>query len=184
MKLLTVFLIAVGLSLDAVAVSMTSGLAMKELKVRHVLRIAFFFGFFQMAMPVIGWLAGMSLRVVISRFDHWLAFIILTVIGVKMIWESRLLEHKKKAVDPRRPAVLLALALATSIDALAVGLSFSFLNMVIVTPVLIIGAVTFVLSFLGVIVGNRFGALVGKKIEILGGIILIGIGVKILLEHL
>jgi manganese efflux pump family protein len=184
MDLLTVLFIAVGLSMDAMAVALASGCAAKKIELRPALRMAFFFGFFQVLMPVIGWMAGLGFKKTIAVFDHWLAFILLFFIGGKMIWEARRSEAcQPRTMLPSLP-VLLGLAVATSIDALAVGLSFSLLAVEIIIPVLIIGLVTFILSLLGVIAGHKFGSLLAAKVEILGGLILIAIGFKILFEHL
>ncbi|MEK6681726.1 MAG: manganese efflux pump MntP family protein [Nitrospirota bacterium] len=184
MELLTILFIALGLAMDAFAVSIASGIAMKSLRISRALTIAFFFGSFQAIMPVIGWLAGLSLRDLISSIDHWIAFGLLTAVGGKMIYEAFKIEETEKEVETFSLYILLILSVATSIDALAVGLSFAILDLSIATPVLITGTVTLVLSFIGVVVGVKFGHLFESKIEILGGIILIGIGAKILLEHL
>jgi putative Mn2+ efflux pump MntP len=183
MDLLTVFFIACGLSMDALAVALASGCAAREIELRPALRMALFFGFFQMLMPALGWLAGLGFKRAIASFDHWLAFGLLLLIGVKMIREA----SRPGDCRPNNQlslTVLLGLAVATSIDALAVGLSFSLLAVDIIVPVLIIGLVTFTLSFLGVLAGHRFGKLIAGKVEVLGGLILIAIGSKILLEHL
>lgn len=177
-------LIAIGLAMDSLAVSITSGLAMRELKISKALKIAIFFGSFQALMPIIGWLAGLSLTDLISGIDHWIAFGLLSLIGCKMIYESIRLESREKVIDPMNVYLLLMLSIATSIDALAIGMTFAFLEVSIVTPIIIIGIVTFLLSFLGVFVGNKFGHLFEKKIGIAGGLILIGIGIRILIEHL
>ena len=174
--------IAFGLAMDAFAVSVTSGLAILCLHIRHALRIALFFGAFQALMPVVGWLAGQTLNDLISRFNHWIAFGLLSFIGIKMIVESFQMDGNDKC-DRITLGALLILSIATSIDALAVGVAFAFLNVAILTPIMIIGIVTFVLSFAGVYIGDRLGHFFEKKIEILGGVILIGIGVKILVEH-
>ncbi|MFH0957980.1 MAG: manganese efflux pump MntP family protein [Pseudomonadota bacterium] len=184
MDMITIILIALGLAMDAFAVSITSGFTLRSLKIRHAFRIAVFFGLFQAIMPGIGWLAGNNLRDFISGVDHWIAFGLLSIIGCKMIFESTQMRSNGKEIDPLNIYVLLILSVATSIDALAVGLSLSFLNISIVTPAIIIGMITFLLSFLGVILGNRFGHIFENKIEIVGGLILIGIGAKILFEHL
>jgi len=182
---LTLVLIAVGLSMDAFAVSITSGIAMKRLHVGHALRIAFFFGAFQMLMPILGWLAGISLRDLIMTWDHWIAFILLAWIGGKMVYEATKGDSCERASsEPLALQVLLVLSIATSIDALAVGLSLSFLDVSIAGPALVIGLITFVISFLGVVLGDRLGCLMGKRMEIAGGVILVGIGLKILVEHL
>jgi putative Mn2+ efflux pump MntP len=184
MDIITIIFIAFGLAMDAFAVSVTSGITIKQLKVRNALKIALFFGAFQAFMPVIGWLAGLSLRAIISSVDHWIAFGLLFVVGCKMIYESVKLEPKERTINPLDVSILLMLSIATSIDALAVGVSFAFLKVSIATPVIIIGVVTFILSFTGVYIGDRFGHFFEKKIEIAGGLILIGIGMKILIEHL
>jgi len=184
MDIFTVLSIALALSMDAFAVSIASGAAIRDLRPAHALKIGFFFGAFQSIMPVIGWLAGLGMRDFISGFDHWVAFGLLLFIGGKMIRESRSLEKGGPKSDPLNNAVLLLLAIATSIDALAVGLTFSFLNVSIAVPVLIIGLVTFGISFAGVLIGKRVGRLFEKKVEVAGGLILIAIGCKILFEHL
>jgi len=170
--------------MDAFAVSITSGITIKHLKINNALKIALFFGSFQAFMPLIGWLAGLSLRDFISGVDHWIAFGLLSFVGCKMIYESIKLEPGEKKIKPLNAYILVMLSIATSIDALAIGVSFAFLKISIATPVIVIGAATFLLSFLGVFIGNRFGHFFEKKIEIVGGLVLIGIGIKILIEHL
>jgi putative Mn2+ efflux pump MntP len=182
MDISTILLIAFGLSMDAFAVSITTGIAMKSLHIKHALTVGAWFGSFQAIMPVLGWLAGIGLRSFISGIDHWIAFGLLGFVGIKMIYESFKFEKEEKNTE-LKPYILFILAVATSIDALAVGLSFSFLNVAIVKPVMIIGMVTFVLSFIGVLISNKIGHFFEKKIEIIGGVILIGIGIKILLQH-
>ncbi len=170
--------------MDAFAVSITSGITIKNLKINNALKIALFFGLFQAIMPLVGWLAGLSLKDFISEIDHWIAFGLLSFIGCKMIYESITVQSSKKEINPLNVYVLLVLAVATSIDALAVGVSFAFLKVSIVTPVIIIGTVTFLLSYLGVYIGDRIGHFFENKIEIAGGLLLIGIGLKILIESL
>ena len=184
MDAITIIAIAFGLAMDAFAVSITSGITIKRLKINHALKIALFFGLFQAIMPLVGWLAGLSLRGFIAEIDHWIAFGLLSFIGCKMIYESIAVQSKEKQINPLNIYVLLMLSVATSIDALAVGVSFAFLKISIVTPAIVIGTITFILSFFGVFIGNRIGHFFENKIEIAGGLILIGIGVKILLEHL
>ncbi len=184
MSLGTMFFLAVALAMDAFAVSIASGVTIQRLHVVHALKIALFFGLFQALMPVVGWLAGLSLRVYIEQVDHWIAFVLLGFIGGKMIYESVKLKKDEKASDSLSIYVLLVLSIATSIDALVVGLTFSLLNIVIITPILIIGAVTFLLSFAGVYIGDHVGHFFESRIELAGGLILIGIGTKILVEHL
>jgi putative Mn2+ efflux pump MntP len=184
MSLLNLTLIAIGLSMDAFAVAVASGLAIKNLKVGHALLIAAFFGGFQALMPTLGWLAGLTFRSVVQGVDHWVAFVLLTVIGAKMIYEALKFEKAEKPDNPLNVLVLLVMAIATSIDALAVGITFALLKVAIVFSVLFIGAVTFALSILGVYIGDYCGHFFEKKIEIIGGLTLIGIGLKILIEHL
>ena len=184
MDIISIVIIAVGLAMDAFAVSITSGITIKRLKINNALKIALFFGLFQAVMPIIGWLAGLSLRDYISAVDHWIAFGLLSAIGCKMIYESCKVESIKREINPLNFFVLLILSVATSIDALAVGISLSFLKISIAIPAIIIGIVTFLLTLLGVFIGNRFGHFFENKIEIVGGLILIGIGTKILMEHL
>lgn len=184
MSFLTVIFIAFGLAMDAFAVSVASGIAIKNLKINHALKIALSFGLFQAFMPLVGWLAGLGLRDLISGFDHWVAFGLLSVIGCKMIYESFRIESAEREFNPLNAYVLLILSIATSIDALAVGLSFGVLKVLIVKPVLIIGSVTFVLSLLGIFIGKKVGHFFERHIETAGGLLLIGIGLKILIEHL
>ena len=184
MDIISIVIIAIGLAMDAFAVSITSGITIKRLHINHALKIALFFGLFQAIMPIVGWLAGLSLRDYISAVDHWIAFGLLSSIGCKMIYESITVQSSEKEIDPLNVYVLLVLSVATSIDALAVGVSFAFLKVAIVTPVIIIGTVTFLLSYLGVYIGDRIGHFFENKIEIAGGLLLIGIGIKILVEGL
>lgn len=184
MDYLTLLLIAFGLSMDAFAVSVSNGITIRRQRANRAFRIGIFFGSFQALMPLIGWSAGLGLRDLISDVDHWIAFGLLSLIGCKMIYEATKANGKDKEALPLSLWVLLMLSIATSIDALAVGISFAILNISIVTPILVIGTVTFVLSFLGVLIGNKAGHFFEKRIEVLGGLILIGIGIKILIEHL
>ena len=184
MDAISIICIAFGLAMDAFAVSVTSGVTIKHLRIKNALTIATCFGSFQAFMPFMGWLAGLSLRDFISGVDHWIAFGLLSAIGCKMIYESCKVESIKREINPLNFFVLLILSVATSIDALAVGISLSFLKISIAIPAIIIGIVTFLLTLLGVFIGNRFGHFFENKIEIVGGLILIGIGTKILMEHL
>jgi len=182
--MLTIILISFGLAMDAFAVAIVNGSAVKNLRVSHALKVGFFFGGFQAIMPIIGWLAGLSLKNIFNRYDHWTAFIILFLIGAKMIYKSLKFKPEKEINSSMDISRLLILSFATSIDALAVGLTISFLNFVIWKAAMIIGLVTFILSFAGVYIGNKIGHFFENKIEILGGLVLISIGIKILLEHL
>lgn len=181
-------LIGVGLAMDAFAVSICKGLNMKVINRKHCFVIALFFGGFQALMPWIGWLVGKQFERYITKFDHWIAFFLLTVIGGKMIVDVlRGGEDEESCLkDESRLDIkeLFFLAIATSIDALAVGISFAFLKVAILPAVIIIGAVTFVISIIGVFIGNIFGSRYKSRAELVGGIILILLGIKILLDHL
>ena len=179
---ITILLIALGLAMDSFSVSIANGLAAKTFKINKALTIALFFGFFQALMPIFGWLAGEFIADYLSTFDHWVAFALLTLIGVKMIYES-ITDKPNNFLGAYSIKVILILSVATSIDALAVGLSFSFLGIPIFFPALIIGVVAFLMSFFGVYIGRRFGKILKNRIEILGGLILVIIGLKILFEH-
>jgi putative Mn2+ efflux pump MntP len=184
MEVITIIVIAVGLSMDAFAVSIVSGSVYRQLHVKHALRMAVFFGGFQALMPLIGSLAGLSAKDYIADYDHWVAFGILGAVGGKMIYESFKIKSVEDNFDPANIFVLLVLSVATSIDALAVGLTLSLITQSIAAAVAVIGLTTFILSYLGVLIGKRFGHFFENKIEIVGGLILIGLGVKILIEHL
>jgi putative Mn2+ efflux pump MntP len=184
MDFITVIVIAVGLAMDAFVVSIVSGGAYRQLHVKHALRMALFFGAFQAFMPLIGSLAGLTVKEHIEYCDHWIAFGLLSAVGVKMIYESFKIKSVKENLDPSNIFVLLVLSVATSIDALAVGITLSLIASSIAVAVVIIGLITFVLSCLGVVIGKKFGHFFENKIEALGGLILIGIGAKILLQHL
>jgi manganese efflux pump family protein len=184
MAFLTIVAVAIALSMDAFAVSIVTGSVYRQLRVAHALRMALFFGGFQAIMPLIGLLLGRGLRAYISAYDHWIAFALLGFVGGKMIYESFALKSTEKSLDPADMAVLLTLSVATSIDALAVGITLSLLSGSIILTAVFIGFVTFCLSYAGVSIGKRFGHFFESKIEIIGGLILIGIGVKILIEHL
>ena len=176
-------LIALGLAMDSFSVSITRGLTNTPRRMSlEALKVAFMFGLFQGIMPVVGWLAGVSMIDFISGLDHWIAFGLLAFIGLRMIYEATTVESKKM-VSSSSFSVLIMLSVATSIDALAVGLSLSFLDVSIFTPAIIIGVITFALSFLGVYIGKKFGGFF-EKIGVLGGVILCVIGIKILIEHM
>jgi putative Mn2+ efflux pump MntP len=179
----TILLIAIGLAMDAFAVSMAHGMTAQNRRVATGIAMAGSFGAFQAFMPVLGWLAGLSFIELIAGFDHWLAFGLLAFIGGRIIYTARTVPNEEKETKLTAP-VLLILSVATSIDALAVGLSFSLLKVSITTPVITIGMVTFLLAFAGFSFGNKLGKFFKRKVQATGGIVLIGIGVKILLEHL
>lgn len=183
MDIFTVFLIAIGLSMDSFAVSVSNGLSIKNLKFEQAFVIALSLAFFQALLPLLGWLAGVGVEQYVKEFDHWIAFVLLSMIGLKMIYEGL----QKNIVEQREKIGVLRLlgqSLATSIDAFVVGISFAFLNISIIKPILVIGFVTLFLSLVGLRLGKYLGSKIGQSVEILGGIVLIGIGVKILIEHL
>jgi putative Mn2+ efflux pump MntP len=178
--------VAVALAMDCFAVTLGMACGAKGLTMKQAVRMAAFFGGFQFVMPVVGWFAGERLLVLIRNFDHWVAFGLLVLIGGRMIYESFELSDEEKACRPDQTQGkrLVLLALATSIDALAVGLSLGVVQTSIVYPAAIIGATSFVLTVVGAKVGPVVGRIVGRRAELLGGLILIGIGIKILIEHL
>lgn len=184
MSFLDIFLIGVALSMDAFAVSVCKGLSVKKAGVKHVLTVGVYFGGFQALMPMLGFLLGYKFESFITNIDHWIAFVLLAIIGGNMIREALGKDEDDKGNDDFSFRAMLPLAVATSIDALAVGISFAFLGVDIVTAALLIGATTFVLSGAGIFVGNIFGSKYKSKAELAGGIVLILIGAKILLEHL
>lgn len=183
MGFVELLIIAVGVSMDAFAVSVCKGLSVRVLRPRHAAAVAMWFGGFQALMPLVGYLMGVSFADLVSNFDHWIAFLLLALIGGKMIKES--LEDEGFEVNPDFTfKTMLMLAIATSIDALAVGVSFAFLRVDVWTAVLFIGVTTAAFSCAGVVIGNRFGARYKSKAELAGGVILVLIGLKILIEHL
>ena len=182
MGIISILLIAVGLAMDSLAVSISGGIVMRPFCMRQSLRLALTMGIFQGGMTLLGWLMGVSFRSYITAFDHWIAFILLGFLGGKMIYES--FGEEETTISSFSTKTLLTLGVATSIDALAVGVSMAFLKTSIYFPAFIIGFVTFALSLIGVISGYRFGKIKGINVELFGGIILIAIGVKILIEHL
>jgi putative Mn2+ efflux pump MntP len=185
MSLPTIILIALALAMDAFAVSLGTGVTMCKMHLRHALRMAAFFGAFQAFMPIAGWSIGRFAADLIKSYDHWVAFALLAMVGGKMLYEAVRVEKEsgEEKYDPHNVYMLLALAFATSIDAAAVGISLSFLQVAIIQPSLIIGASTFVISLAGVFIGCKAGNVFGRKIEIAGGLVLIGIGVKIVIAH-
>ena len=186
MGLLELLAIAVGLSMDAFTVAICKGLGMSRMNVRQALVIAFAFGGFQALMPLIGWFVGAQFAQSVAAVDHWIAFVLLAFIGGKMLWDAfHDSDDDEAAVDaPLDLRELLMMAVATSIDALAVGVTLAFLQVDVVFSALFIGVTTFVISFAGVFVGHAFGSRWEKPSTIAGGVILIAIGTKILVEHL
>ncbi|MFC1941725.1 manganese efflux pump MntP family protein [Chloroflexota bacterium] len=181
---LSVLLIAIGLSADCFAVSLGISISRGTISLRQVFRVSVFFGGFQAFMLILGWLAGRTVVEYIESYDHWLAFALLSIIGIRMIWESIHGEDgQEKSKDMTKGFLLLVLSIATSIDALAVGLTFAFLKMNILAASLTVGTVAFTSTAFAFWLGKKVSGLVGKRAEIIGGIILIGIGVRIILEH-
>jgi manganese efflux pump family protein len=181
-SILQIFFIAFGLAMDAFSVSIAGGMKSQKGKIIHAVKVALFFGLFQAGMPVIGWLVGGVAREFISGIDHWIAFILLGIIGIKMILEAfGAVEEEKNIYNTK---TLLVLSVATSIDALIVGITLNLLEIPFLVSIILIGIVTFVLSFLGFLFGKQFGTVFGKRVGILGGAVLIIIGLKMLIEHL
>ena len=183
-QLITFLLIGIGLSFDSFAVSVSCGLMKREIRFMQAAVVANSLAFFQATFPIIGWFIGKSVKVLISSVDHWIAFGLLAFIGVRMIIEGVKPDGKLKKFNPFKFRVLIGISIATSIDALVVGVSFGFLNMPILFPVIVIGGVTFVASMLGMLFGKNIPAKRSHQSLILGGIILTLIGIKILIEHL
>ena len=183
MEIITLIIIAIGLSFDSFAVSISCGLLIKEIKFTQAIRFVLPLAIFQGLMPVIGWFIGSQIKEYIIEVDHWLAFVLLAIIGIRMIVECRK-QKIKKPINPLNFWINISMAIATSIDALIVGISFAILNMNIYLAILIIGSITFIISMLGVLFGKKTGEKFGKNMELLGGCILILIGIKILIEHL
>lgn len=188
MSFFSIFILSLGLAMDAMAVSAAKGIAVPKILPRHVGLVATFFGGFQALMPLVGWGIGASVGRFVDAWAHWIAFGLLGAIGAKMLWEARGQENADsdtdRDADPFALRIMLVLAIATSIDALAVGVSLPMLKAPIVLTLATIGATTGVLSVLGLYAGRRFGALLGKRLDVIGGLVLIGLGTKILLEHL
>jgi len=177
-------ILAIGLSMDALSVSITIGIMTPQLRLKHAMKAGLFFGGFQALMPVLGWLAGSTVSSYIEAADHWIAFALLGFIGGKMLWDVFKGGNDDEKVDPTNTGRLLLLALATSIDALAVGVSLAFLHVNIVASALFIGVTTFSLCVAAVMLGKKLGSLFQRWATIAGGVILIGIGINILVTHL
>lgn len=185
MDIITLILIAIGLSVDSFAVSVSSGLILNQITFKKALRIATSLALFQAAMPLIGWFVGKRISYYAESFDHWIAFGLLFIIGGKMIWESFQKDDLDKKTNPLEFKVLIGMSIATSIDALIVGVSFAFVqNLNLLLTTFVIGLTTGVFSMLGILFGKKTGVRFGKDMEIVGGLILIFIGAKILYEHL
>ncbi|NOY38323.1 MAG: manganese efflux pump [Chlorobi bacterium] len=183
MDFVSIILIAIGLSMDSFVVSLTNGLTIYNINTTKIIAISFSLAFFQATMPLIGWFAGMGIEKYITAIDHWVAFLLLAFIGIRMIYEG----VNRKDLNYHTELNLLTLlgqSVATSIDALVVGISFAILNFSIWIPVLIIGFVTFGFALTGLYLGKYFGKKTGRFVSVIGGLVIIGIGIKILIEHL
>lgn len=180
MSYLEIILISIGLAMDAFAVAISKGLSMKK-NYKNFLTIGFYFGLFQALMPIIGYLLGFSFENIVNRINHYIAFTLLTIIGLSMILENNIEEKMNDMINFK---TMILLSIATSIDALAIGVTFAFLNVNIIYSSLTIGVITFIISSIGVLIGNKIGDKLKNKAQIFGGIILILTGIKILLEHL
>jgi putative Mn2+ efflux pump MntP len=182
--LVTSFFIAIGLAMDALAVSIGVGTGPQANEPRSRFRLAFHFGIFQGGMTLLGWLAGSTISRYISNLDHWLAFILLAYVGIGMIRNGFGKEEKRYTVDPSKGRMMVILSVATSIDAMAVGLSMAMIDTPVVIPSIVIAVVTFFLSFLGLFAGRKLGEIAGKRMEVVGGLILLFIGIRIVITHL
>ncbi|MDO8671182.1 MAG: manganese efflux pump MntP family protein [Dehalococcoidia bacterium] len=183
MDLLPVLGIALGLAMDAFSVAIATGIALDKVTHRQTFRLSFHFGLFQFMMPIFGWLVGTQVEGYVSAYDHWIAFALLAYVGGKMIRDSLSSEDVRLKGDPTRGMSLVLLSVATSIDALAVGLSLAVVRVPVLGPSIIIGVVAAAMTILGLRLGKQAGALLGRRMETIGGLVLLGIGVKIVLEH-
>lgn len=183
MGLFYYILLGIGLSIDSFTASVTSGVCISQIKVKNIIKIALFMSFFQALMPLIGWLLGSRFQIYIESFDHWIAFLLLGFLGVNMVISSLKSDEENQESKALSNRLLLGMAIATSIDAMAVGVSFGVLNLTIIIPVLIIGGITFIFSFFGAWCGNKLGDKYNSGLELFAGILLFGLGTKILIEH-
>jgi len=184
MDIFSLLFIALALAMDAFAVALAAGAILHPVSKRQLFRLGFHFGLFQGFMPILGWLAGRSVQTLISAYDHWIAFGLLAYVGGKMIYEACAGDEDAPGTDPTKGFTMVMLSIATSIDALAVGLSLAVVGITIWTPAVVIGITASVLTVIGMLLGGKVGPIWGKRVEIIGGVVLIGIGIKILLEHL
>lgn len=184
MDIINTFGIAVGLAMDAFAVSIAAGAVICVIRFRYAFKIGITFGLFQFIMPILGWFLALQIKQLIGQFDHWIAFVLLLIVGGRMIYESFRIDERKSRFVLLSVGWLIAMGLATSIDALIIGVTFALLGSLIILPSIVIGIVAFSFSFIGFVLGCRIGHLFENKVEIAGGIILIGIGLKILIQHL
>ena len=184
MEFLTVFLIALGLAADCFVVALGGSISRRNLSFLQVGRVSLSFGVFQAVMPVLGWLAGLTVVNLVDDYDHWLALALLGFVGGKMVWESfRSKDGRSESADITRGWLLVTLSVATSIDALAVGLTFAFIKVNVLAASLTIGTVAFLVTVIGFLLGKKAHRLMGRRAEVIGGLILIGIGIKIVMEH-
>lgn len=181
---LEIFLLAIGLCADSFALAISSGMVHGGHPIRHALRVGSCFAFFQTLMPILGWLIGVGMKTFIEGIDHWIAFALLAGIGAKMIIEAMRPQEKEREITTCSPGVLCYMGIATSIDALVVGISFAFFITTPLPAIVTIGIMTFIVAFVGVLFGKKIGAYIGELATILGGIVLIAIGCKILIQHL
>lgn len=184
MGLLSLLGIAFGLAMDVFSVAVASGLTLGKVSPRQAFRLSFHFGLFQFGMPIIGWVLGTLVSEQIRGFDHWLAFLLLGGVGSKMIWEALKGADDHPRGDPTKGLTLVVLSVATSIDAMAIGLSLALVQVPVLLPAIVIGAVAGNMSILGLYLGKKVGHLLGRKMEVAGGLVLLAIGVKIVMEHL
>ncbi len=185
MNILPLILIGIGLSIDSLAASITTGACCKRIKTKHIFKVAVFMAVFQGGMPYVGWLIGSSFKAAIEDYDHWIAFFLLFLIGFKLIYEGLTeSDENYSSFNPSNNLLLIGMAIATSIDALVVGISFGLIEINIYLAMLIIGVLTFIFSTSGVVIGRKIGNKINAGIDVFGGIVLIGLGVKILLSHI
>ncbi len=183
-EIITIFLIGLSLTADTFAVSITTGLSVSKIRFNQAIRVAAILAIFQGAMPIIGWTLGINIKEYIANYDHWIAFILLAFIGGKMVYESFKNEEIDNNINRLKLFFIVSIAVATSIDALVIGVGFAIMNIKIWVAATIIAALTFIVSMLGMLIGKKTSNLLGKKMEIIGGIILFAIGLKILIQHL
>ncbi len=185
MNLFSLILIGVGLSIDSLAASITTGACCKQIKTKHIVKVAVFMAVFQGLMPYVGWLIGSSFKSVIEDYDHWIAFFLLFLIGFKLIYEGiTASDDNCSNFNPSNNLLLIGMSIATSIDALVVGIGFGIIEINIYLAMLIIGVLTFMFSSSGVVIGRKIGNKINAGIDIFGGLVLIGLGIKILLSHI
>lgn len=182
MNLTTIIIISFSLSADAFAVAIANGINLKFNKIKHAFRTALFFGFFQGFMPFLGWVSGKTIKLYVEKYSHIIAFLLLTYVGSVMIYEALKIQPTKNDCKVLKLKTLTILSIATSIDALAIGVTFALINVSIIQPIIIIGIITFIVSLIGIYIGNKFGCIFKNNFEILAGLILILIGIKILFK--